>query len=85
MKLILECCDCFENFCATCDAGHTHCPDCKGPMCEDCSAFSLDSRQCRCAQCADPGVGTVAFPYTAADRKLYKTYTSLVKGCLDSD
>ncbi len=85
MKLIGECCDCFEHFCGTCDSGHTRCPDCKELMCEECSTIALAQRQCRCASCHDPSVATVGFPYAPQDRKLYKNYTSPVKGCLDSD
>lgn len=79
---VLECCDCLNHFCSTCDFGHTYCPDCKQSLCEACSS-DADARMSRCASCHDPDTATTLFPYASDERLLHKHYSAPQRGRLN--
>lgn len=81
-SVIVECADCGENFCTTCDLESSNCSDCKQPLCEACAEIALDERKNRCYSCHDPELSVVRYPAQGKDFKLHKHYHAPVRGTL---
>jgi hypothetical protein len=71
---ILQCVDCLEHFCTTCDFESKRCPDCGEPMCQECAEFALDTRRGRCFTCDDPELADNSFPQWVRDGGMKKRW-----------
>ena len=79
-SVIVECCDCGEDFCTTCDVESSNCSDCKQPLCEGCAELALETRRNRCYSCDDPELTVIRYPAQGAEFKLHKRYTKPITG-----